>query len=231
MNTSSLSCHWPPPAGCGSRCQFDPRRGLWPPRCHTAPRSSGPQRWPSDWPYLWANTHGVTVERLYRLFLPSPAVLSCSVYRGKTASHLLLKPTHYPRCVFLPPRFPSHSPSLIPICCLIIAHGLSPTPTFLPSQPTILHMEDKYRSPLKGEVSDCFVRDTTWLVSTSDCQHSSKGELEERNLTFIRASSPSLLMEADINPLLSGQAELQQQPPVFASSNEDATALSALNTD
>lgn len=38
-------------------------------------------------------------------------------------------------------------------------------------------------------------------------------------------------MEADINPLLSGQAELQQQPPVFASSNEDATALSALNKD
>lgn len=107
------------------------------------------------------HTHGVTVERLYRLPLPSPAVLSCSVYRGKTASHLLLKPTHYPRCVFLPPRFPSHSPSLIPICCLIIAHGLSPTPTFLPSQPTILHTEDKYRSPLEGEVSDCFVRDTT----------------------------------------------------------------------
>lgn len=38
-------------------------------------------------------------------------------------------------------------------------------------------------------------------------------------------------MEADRNPLLSGQAELQQQPPVFAYRNKDATALSALNTD
>lgn len=174
-------------------------------------------------------------------WLPLPVTLSHFVYGGKAAflffkslSSLFLHPSSL--CFPSSPCFPSYSPSLIPICCLIIlplphtALSLSP-PLFLPSQPTILHTEDKYRSPPEGEVSECFVRDTTWLVSTSDCQHTSKGELEERNLTFIRASFPSLLMEADRNPLLSGQAALQQQPPFFASSSANATAVSALNAD
>lgn len=159
----------------------------------------------------------------------SLSLLSHFVYGGRTAfllafqsdslSSLRLHPSSSP-CVLC------YSPSLIPICCLIIL----PLPhTLTPSLPSFLHSpqsftEDKYRSPPEGAVSDCFVRDTTWLVSTSDCQHSSQGE---RNLTFIRALSPSMLMEADRNPLLSGQTALQQQLAAV----QHATAVSALNPE
>lgn len=137
--------HWPAPAECGPLCRFGPCRGQRPPRCHTVCQSSGPRRWPSDSPHLCAHKHTLTLRAgVYWLPLPSPhhTVTFCvrrqnsfpSAFQTNSLFSLFLPPSSL--CFPSSPCFLSYSPSLIPICCLIILAlphtALSPAPS-LPS--------------------------------------------------------------------------------------------------
>lgn len=134
-------CHWPPPAGCGSLCRSDPRRGRWPPHYHTVHQSSGPLRWPSDSRHLCVHRHALILKaELYRSLLyfhifciRKQNSFPSAIQPNSLSSPFLLHPL-LPALSFLP-RFLSYLPSLIPICCLIILPlphtAQSPAPSFL----------------------------------------------------------------------------------------------------
>lgn len=67
-----FSVHWPLLAGCGSQCQPGPSRVQQPPRCHTARRSSAPQRSPSQSPHLFAHTELYFAEQHLHWLPPAP---------------------------------------------------------------------------------------------------------------------------------------------------------------
>lgn len=251
------SVHWPLLARCGSQCQSGPSRVQQPPRCHTAHQSSVPQRSPWQSLHLFAHTERYFIDRPRGLNAVTCACMRACVRAVVCLCDCTWRPSPEFIILFIAPSCsgspaPPYSASLSPICWLNMlplpitatphtSHPLPPTHhhhhlhhSSSPSRPTILHTEDKYRSAPEGEVSECFVRDTTWLVSTSDCQCTSEGELAECNLTFIRAASFSLSADGGWKkpppPCSAFRAKTASRHPppslspvFFASSDADAT--------